>query len=75
MESLIKPLSRKSTSAYMMPVIRVCALSAKMLFAPSETDIRETRSWVRPSALPNVKGLFVFDSRSGILSRVLPLVL
>lgn len=47
----------------MTPEINACALSAKMLFAPSDAGMRETRSCVRASALPKVKGLLVLERR------------
>jgi len=71
-ESLSRPLSRRSTRAYITPEIRACALSAKILFAPSDAGIRDTRSCVRASALPKVNGLLVLERRRGDLPFTLP---
>ena len=73
-ESLISLLSRRSTKAYMTPEMSACALSAKMELAPSDAGMRETRSCVKASALPKVKGLLVLERRRGDLPLVLPLV-
>ena len=52
--------------------LEACALSAKMLFAPSDAGMRETRSCVRASALPKVKGLLVLERRRGVFPLTLP---
>ena len=56
----------------MTPEMRAWALSAKMLLAPSDAGMSDTKSCVRASALPKVKGLLVLERRRGDLPFTLP---